>query len=164
MREIVGDILTPANFGTSVVVCHQVNCMGVMGAGLAKQIKDKFPKVFRMYRAQCSAWRHNPGGNLGYAQFCSVENSAGYIVANIFSQLSYGRNGRQTDYDAVRDGFRRVATAFPDSTIRIPYEMGCGLGGGDWNIVLCIVQDTLVSKGIDVEIWKLNQREDEYDG
>lgn len=29
MREVIGDILTPASGGASVVVCHQVNCMGL---------------------------------------------------------------------------------------------------------------------------------------
>ena len=43
MREVIGDILTPASGERAVVVCHQVNCMCVMGAGLAKQVKEKFP-------------------------------------------------------------------------------------------------------------------------
>ena len=155
MREIIGDILTPVNGERAVVVCHQVNCMGVMGAGLAKQVKEKFPEVFRAYKSRCSALRHNPGGNLGYAQFCSVLDDAGYIVANIFGQLSYGTGKRQTDYNAVRDGLSRVADAFPSGTVRIPYMMGCGLGGGDWNTILEIITETLEAKGIDVEIWKL---------
>ena len=31
------------------IICHQVNCMGVMGAGLAKQVKKKCPDAFRRY-------------------------------------------------------------------------------------------------------------------
>lgn len=156
MREVIGDILTPADAGNPVVVCHQVNCMGVMGAGLAKQIKNRFPNAFRIYKSQCNAWSHCPSGNLGYAQFYNASEEAGYFIANIFGQITYGTGRRQTDYDAIREGLRRVANAFPKSTVRIPYKMGCGLGGGDWDIVLDIIQDTLVSKGIDVEIWKLN--------
>ncbi len=157
MREVIGDILTPASGGASVVVCHQVNCMGVMGAGLARQIRDRFPEVFRAYKKQCLAWKHNPGGNLGDVLYCPAGDEAGYVVANIFGQLSYGIGRRQTDYDAVRDGLRNIAASFPGGTIRIPYGMGCGLGGGDWNIVLGIIMEILVSKGIDVEIWKLVQ-------
>ena len=155
LREVIGDILTPAHSKFPVVVCHQVNCMGVMGAGLARQIRDRFQKVFKAYKAQCSIWKHDPGGNLGYAQFCNTTEDMGYIIANLFGQLSYGTGKRQTDYNAVRDALRRVATAFPDGTICIPYKMGCGFGGGDWNIILNIIEETLVSKGVDVEIWKL---------
>lgn len=156
MHEVIGDILTPANGGNPVVVCHQVNCMGVMGAGLAKQIRNRFPDAFRIYKSQCNSWSHCPSGNLGNAQFYNASEDAGYYIANIFGQTAYGTGRRQTDYGALREGLGRVADAFPQATIRIPYKMGCGLGGGDWDIVLDIIQDTLVSKGIDVEIWKLN--------
>ena len=31
------------------VIAHQVNCQGVMGSGVAKQIKEKWPDVFKQY-------------------------------------------------------------------------------------------------------------------
>ena len=34
-------------------ICHQVNCKGVMGAGLAKQIADKYPLVKERYLEMC---------------------------------------------------------------------------------------------------------------
>lgn len=155
MKEIHGDILTPVTDGKPTVVCHQVNCMGVMGAGLAKQIKDRFPDVFKIYKERCSIWRNNPQANLGHVQFCATPDGNGYVVANIFGQMSYGTDKRQTSYGALRAGLRRVSEAFPNGTIRIPYGMGCGLGGGDWDIVLSIIQSEMVSNGVNVEIWKL---------
>lgn len=44
-----GDILSPNKTGHDVIICHQVNCLGIMGAGLAKQIREKFPCVYQMY-------------------------------------------------------------------------------------------------------------------
>jgi len=38
----IGDVLK----AETKVIAHQVNCKGVMGAGLAKQVKSKFPIVF----------------------------------------------------------------------------------------------------------------------
>ena len=32
------------------IIVHQVNCRGVMGAGIAKQIKEKWPDVYTSYR------------------------------------------------------------------------------------------------------------------
>lgn len=56
MREVIGDILTPVeNPDDLVVVCHQVNCMGVMGAGLAKQVRNRYPGVYRAYKELCDA-------------------------------------------------------------------------------------------------------------
>lgn len=109
-----------------------------------------------------------------YIQFCYLNNPNArdetnnrryngfdYNIASIFGQDQYGRNGCFTDYDALRkamEPIRVMATPFPAyplTTVRIPYKMGCGLGGGDWSIVLSIIQEELVDRGIPVEIWRL---------
>lgn len=152
IKHISGDILTPNKEGRGVIVCHQVNCMGVMGAGLALQVKMKHPDVLKLYRDKCRQIAVGIGG-LGDVQFCSVVADAGYIVANIFGQYGYGRDKQYTDYDALRMAFRKIAMSFPTYTVRIPYLMGCGLAGGDWNTVCKIIEETLVAAEVDVEIW-----------
>ena len=47
-----GDIFSPNRTGHECVVCHQVNCQGVMGAGLAAQIRRMFPGVYDDYRRE----------------------------------------------------------------------------------------------------------------
>ena len=42
IKYIKGDILNV----TEGIIVQQVNCFGVMGAGLAKQIRDKWPSVY----------------------------------------------------------------------------------------------------------------------
>ena len=155
IKYVSGDILTPDNSekNQGIVVCHQVNCKGVMGAGLAKQVRVKFPGVYRVYKEKCDAFGSE---NLGSVQFCSCLCDAGYIIANVFGQDRYGRDKQYTDYNALRKAFRYIAQAFPNDAIRIPYLMGCGLAGGDWNIVLQIINEELVDKGCCVEIWKFN--------
>ena len=156
MKTINGNILTSNHDeNRGILICHQVNCRGVMGAGLAKQIRAKHPGVYNLYRDKCRQIACGIGG-LGDVQFCSELASSGYIVANVFGQDRYGRDRRYTDYDALRKAFSHIAMSFPTYTIRIPYLMGCGLAGGDWNIVMNIIRETLVDKGIDVEIWKFD--------
>lgn len=151
---IHGDILTPVSPNTQhgTVVCHQVNCQGVMGAGLAKQVKTRFPSVFDAYLEKCMA-ANSSSDLLGSVQFCSVLNDVGYIVANIFGQNMYGRTGCYTDYGALKNTLETIAKVFPNDTIRIPYKMGCGLAGGDWETVENIIQTTLRNQT--VEIWML---------
>lgn len=146
---IEGDILSPtSDTSKPTVVCHQVNCRAKMGAGLAKQIRDRFPGVYIAYHEKCLA---------GYASLGDVlcVSCPDYIIANIFGQDGYGNDGGcYTDYDALKAAFNGIAARFSDSTIRIPYKMGCGLGGGNWEKVQEIIYDELVSKNIDVEIWR----------
>lgn len=35
------------------IIAHQVNCQGIMGSGVARQIKKKYPEVFNMYEDMC---------------------------------------------------------------------------------------------------------------
>ena len=37
----------------SAIICHQVNCLGAMGAGIAKQMKQKYPENFNYYKKLC---------------------------------------------------------------------------------------------------------------
>ena len=41
IKFVSGNILTFPERDEDTIICHQVNCKGVMGAGLAKQISDK---------------------------------------------------------------------------------------------------------------------------
>ena len=154
MKEIIGDILSPASSGVQTIVCHQTNCLGVMGAGLARQIKAKHPNVYDEYRAKCDLIRAGIGG-VGDVQYCNCHPSDGYIIANVFGQYSYGRAVRHTNYKALFRAFKQIRNDFPYCTIRIPYKMGCGLAGGDWDVVAKIIEETFGKDNPNVEIWKL---------
>lgn len=44
IKFVNGNILTFPERDEDTIICHQVNCKGVMGAGLAKQIRDKLKR------------------------------------------------------------------------------------------------------------------------
>lgn len=44
-----------------------------------------------------------------------------------------------------------------DVTIRLPYGLGCGLAGGDWDTVLDIISDAAKAWNLNVEIWELQK-------
>lgn len=119
----------------SGIICQQVNCMGVMGAGLALAIKQKYPIVYEHY-----VQRANPSA-LGKVLLVPVTNELS--VACLFGQLRYGRNRQHTNYDALRLAFTKLNTMSKDKTVYVPKNIGCGLGGGQWSIVRTIIQETL---------------------
>ena len=126
------------------VFVHQTNCMGVMGAGIAKQIRDQCPKTYRLYRELCDLYRHNPIELLGTCEF--VEEN-GKIICNAFGQCGFRRPGCNTDYDALRACFQTIAQKHSEKTIALPYKIGCGLAGGDWNVVETMIKEELVENG-----------------
>lgn len=58
IKFVNGNILTFPERDEDTIICHQVNCKGVMGAGLAKQIRDKWPDVYDRYRLIAPASLH----------------------------------------------------------------------------------------------------------
>lgn len=133
------------------IICHQVNCAGAMGSGVAKQIKLRWPCVYEQYVKLCDAMQ--PGALLGFAQ--SVKTEDGRCVCNLFGQLNYGRDGkRYTSISALSKSCRLIAKqARPGATIAMPYRIGCGLGGGDWGEVLDML--TEVFKDRHLTLYKL---------
>lgn len=92
-------------------------------------------------------------GGLGNVQLVPA---GAYLIANIFGQNNYGRDKQYTVYSALQKAFNTLASDCGMCVIRIPYGMGCGLGGGDWKIVSKLIDEELCQKGVCVEIWKLN--------
>lgn len=127
------------------IICQQVNCQGVMGSGLAKSIRDKWPIVYEAYSDFCNKFK-NDFKLLGRVNEIDVkvDNKTGapiIIIANIFGQLNYGYDGkRYTDYDALVKAFEyyEFANKFK-MPIYFPYNFGCDRGGADWEIVSKII-------------------------
>jgi len=119
------------------VIVQQVNTLGVMGAGLAKQIADKWPVVARRYKEQYK--NHSLGSVL------LVNVSPGVMVANVFAQNTIGRRGLHTSYEALYNGLQYLSYLLPphQPQVYIPQGLGCGLGGGHWGVVESIIARTL---------------------
>lgn len=125
------------------IIAHQVNCKGVMGGGLAKTIKDRYPEVFDVYKEFIDDyWAINNEPPLGASCTWAVD---GHEIWNIFGQDDYGRDKCYTDYQAVKDAFtdriisyrelEDIPADYAQMPIAIPYLFGCGLAGGDWSIM-----------------------------
>lgn len=141
LKFVKGDILD----ATEGIIGHQVNCQMVMGAGLAKQIRSKYPKVYEEYITMMG--RAPINARLGRCQI--VEISRKLYFANLFGQFDYRpRNVVNTDYNALGMALRnlqRWKTMFKadDFSIYLPHGIGCGLAGGDWTIVEGIIRDAV---------------------
>lgn len=157
---------------TSGVIAHGVNCQGVMGSGVAKAIREKYPHVFDAYLKDVNSWKEGFGstkGQLGRVQFISsvytkgtrIFNEAPLVIANCFTQNEFGTLRRQVDYEAVAQCFATLNTRsklygqlnIPKlyGQLNIP-KIGAGLGGGDWNVIESIIKSEYKD---DVIVWEL---------
>lgn len=140
------------------VVAHQVNCRGVMGAGLALQVKQKYPSVFAMYKSSCRKMCANE--LLGKIQPCPCGGVSERWIVNMFAQDGFGTGTQQTDYEAFESCCEKLKDwAITNGHVKIamPYGIGCGLAGGDWAVVYEILKRVFCDRKVDVEIWKLEK-------
>lgn len=127
---------------SSDYIAHQVNCQGVMGAGLALTLRKANPKLFAQYQKLCK--QYSPNALLGRAFVCDN-------IISIFGQLNYGRDRSvvYTDYNALRKAFSSIHSKLPlDKSIAFPFGFGCGLANGDWNIVKQLIIDCFPNRTI----------------
>lgn len=137
------------------IICHQVNCQGTMGSGIAKTIKERYPEAYTEYKTVCFAF---PKENLlGQVR---IVLSGDRLIANIFGQFNYGRdkNVVYTSYKALKSGLTEVHNkALRDNlSVAIPYCIGCGLANGDWNVVSKMIEDVF-NDNVVCEIWRLEK-------
>lgn len=129
------------------IIIHQVNCKGVMGAGFAKQVKDKYPQLFKDYRERCMMLDSTE--LLGTNYYYEDEN---IIIVNMFSQNNYGTEARQTNYEAMAICLDKIRKMYPTQAIVAPYRIGCGLGGGDWNIVSKLLEKYNIETSTNIKL------------
>jgi len=119
------------------VMVHQVNCQKIAGAGLALQIRNKWPQWYKDFILY-------PNPHLGNVQLFHVREEL--WIANLYAQDRYGKDGKcYTDYQAfgvclkwIRDNLY-----FHGQMFYFPYKIGCGWAGGDWNIISGLIEKEL---------------------
>ena len=144
ITEIKGDLLK----ADAQVIIHGCNCQGKMNSGVAKAVREEYPVAFARYE---EVYKER-GLKLGdIIPVCVGEDK---WVVNCMTQKYYGYDGKQyMDYDAVRKCFHKLAgLTKPGFKIAMP-QIGCHLGGGDWNLVKKIAEEEF--KDFEVEVYKL---------
>lgn len=124
---------------TKGILVHGCNLQGVMGSGIAKSIKDKYPKVFLDYSRAIDS-----GAVLGEVVYTQI--SSELIIASAITQEYYGRKESvvYVSYEAIKDCFKDIYTEA--TTLALPVifpKIGCGLANGDWDIVSDIIEEQL---------------------
>ena len=118
-------------------IIHGCNAQGVMGSGVAKAIRAKYPKAYQDYYDTYNSM----GLELGDA--CISTQPDGKVIYNAITQKNYGRDSSNVyvSYWAIAEVFRKVNGSQIDE-IAMPM-IGAGLANGDWNVISAIIENTL---------------------
>ncbi len=127
IRFTTGDILAE----DAEALVNTVNCVGVMGRGIALQFKKAFPENFRVYATACRRGEVQPGRMFVF-ETGALTNPR--FIINFPTKRHWRGNSRTEDIEA---GLKDLATVIRERSIRsiaVP-PLGSGLGGLDWSDV-----------------------------
>ena len=118
---------------------NTVNCVGVMGKGIALQFKQAFPENYEKYRLACEHGEVKPGrmfvfgtGNLMGTKF----------IINFPTKQHWKGKSRIEDVNSGLDALVELIRANRIKSIAVP-PLGCGNGGLDWGVVRKLIQQKL---------------------
>lgn len=151
VHYVKGDLLkSDCNY-----ICHQVNCQGRMGSGIAKQLREKWLAVYEIYMNVVKPEM------LGHIQFAFIQgNIPIQCVVHMFAQEYYGYDGRRyTSYDAFWSCLGEIKEKVPKGRkVGFPKGIGCGLGGANWEIIRTMIEEAL-GEEYEVYIYELEDKE-----
>lgn len=116
---------------------NTVNCVGVMGRGIALQMKNAFPQNFTAYAAACKRGEVEPGRMFVFdtGQFTNPR----YVI-NFPTKRHWRGRSRLSDIESGLRALVEEVRRLEIRSIAIP-PLGCGLGGLDWADVRPMIED-----------------------
>lgn len=153
IRHCKGDLLT----SKADVIAHQCNASGGFGSGVARAVRDRFPRVCEQYRKACQAGHMR----LGKCQVVHTDPGSpeDRLVANLCGQERYGREPiRYTNYEGIYCALEKLKTYCQENglaSVAFPYRMSSDRGGANWGVIQEMVKAVFGDTDIDIEYWEL---------
>ncbi|WP_081878308.1 type II toxin-antitoxin system antitoxin DNA ADP-ribosyl glycohydrolase DarG [Nocardia brasiliensis] len=124
VEQASGDLLA----ADAEALVNTVNCVGVMGKGIALQFKRRFPSVFKEYEAAC----RRGDVQIGRMFVSSIEQLDGARWVINFPTKRHWRSPSKLEYiESGLDDLKRVLIEYGINTVAIP-PLGAGNGGLSW--------------------------------
>lgn len=141
-RALIGDLF--ASHAQTLV--NTVNCVGVMGKGVALDFKKRFPANFSDYALRCERKQVRPGKPYPF------EDPSGKLIVNFPTKNHWRSPARVADIETGLDHLVKHWEQWGVKSLALP-PLGCGNGGLEWAEVGPLIYRKLHSLPIDVEVY-----------
>lgn len=129
-------------------IVNTINCVGVMGKGIALEMKNRYPLMFDKYKEYCN------NGLIDIGKLWLYKDSDEKWILN-FPTKKHWKNNSQYEY--IEDGMKKFVETYKEKNITsIAFPMlGCSNGGLNKDIVLEIMTKHLIKcDNLIIEIYK----------
>lgn len=143
------------NTEAEALVCT-VNCVGVMGKGVALAVKQAFPEVYEPYRKTCAVGLLNPGRVLVIERALSITPWQLLGPRRVFCFATKDHWRQPSKLEWIERGLVELVAEVRQlqiPSIAIP-PLGCGNGGLDWKIVRPMIVAAFEPLSVDVYLYE----------
>jgi O-acetyl-ADP-ribose deacetylase (regulator of RNase III) len=141
-KALIGDMFA-SNAQTLV---NTVNCVGVMGKGVALKFKQRFPEMFNDYARRCEQKAVKLGEPYVY------EDKSGVKILNLPTKDHWRSPSRLHDIERGLDHLVQNVQAWNITSMAMP-PLGCGNGGLEWSQVGPLIYRKLHGLPVDIEVY-----------
>jgi len=141
-RAMIGDLF--ASRGQTLV--NTVNCVGVMGKGVAEQFKKRFPVMFEDYESRTERKAVRLGKPYLY------RDPSGTQIVNFPTKGHWRSPSRLSDIECGLDYLAAHIAEWGITSLALP-PLGCGNGGLEWSEVGPLIWRKLQGLPIAIEVY-----------
>ena len=142
VRALIGDLFQ----SEAQTLVNTVNCVGIMGKGVALEFKKRFPANFKDYAGRCERKQVHLGEPYLFA------DPSDRLIVNFPTKNHWRSPARLADIELGLDYFLRHYAEWGVTSVAMP-PLGCGNGGLEWSEVGPLIYRKLRDLPIDVEIY-----------
>src|SRR5712691_4498632 len=141
-KALIGDLFQ----SKAQTLVNTVNCVGVMGKGVAEQFKKRFPAMFEDYKSRTDRRAVRLGEPYLY------RGPSGVQIVNFPTKDHWRSPSRFADIERGLDYLAAHAAEWGIASLALP-PLGCGNGGLEWSEVGPLIYRKLHGLPIDVEVY-----------
>lgn len=164
MKIIKGNLIKLALTGHFDVIGHGCNAFCVQKSGIACALNnvfgtnesDKYPLESKKFRGDIGKLGQIQGYIFDLPHYVPAlwtipvaTDKVSVTVLNCYTQYGAGTDKMYLDYDALRMCLQEINRNYAGKDVGLP-KIGCGLGGGDWNVVKKMIEETLVDCNVTI--------------
>lgn len=142
LMTLEGDLFT----SSAQTLVNAVNCVGVMGKGIALQFKKRYPAMFEDYVARCRLNEVRLGEPYLFRDPC------GTMIINFPTKGHWRSPSRLEDIDEGLEYFVKHAADWGVTSVAFP-PLGCGNGGLSWSEVEPLLYRKLRGLPMEIEVY-----------
>lgn len=140
------------------IIFHVCNIQVVMGTGIAKEIKNKYPRAWNSDQMT----GRDDVKKLSEFSLAMRGPDQKQTVLNLYAMRYYGRESRKLNYEYFYTGLTKIKhwitkMGIENEGLAFAYGSGCQNAGGDWQIVEAMLKSVFENSNIKLYICKLEK-------